>query len=422
MNSGHITNRTAMAPKPALFATAACVALAVLALASPRSEAPAGSAEPRAVEVDMAKCPACPAAPPCPAPQAPPPLPPAPSQQAAGECAPHPAVLAAFRRVDDWSRDGSGCPTDALWDALAAAGPPPKALVNVGCNRGYNLAGWLGRYAPAAGIVDGRSWLRALEAVKNTSGPVLKEGQCGACGNCREKYGARDPAPAEPPRIACMDAAVANVGLVNRILAHLGLAEPRQGVPRIDVSLLAFAGPGPANRTLYFPRVPEGDPRGILGADPGNDSDPVPVSTVDEWHARASAAGFPGEIDLLEVDAEGLDPAILRGAAGTLSSGAVRAVLFEHNTMGQWTNEPLKRTVDLLEGTGMACYLLSKRKRVWRIGGCDWIEDLGKKRKWANVMCFRRGDPWHEMVEGWNVTPEKAEHVVGKQTKQESAT
>ncbi|KAI9031413.1 hypothetical protein DFJ74DRAFT_744799 [Hyaloraphidium curvatum] len=404
-----------MAPKPALFATVACVALAVLALASPRSETPAGAAEPRAVEVDMAKSPACPAAPPCPAPEAPPPPPPAPSQQAAPhECAPHPAVLAAFRRVDGRRRDGSGCPTDALWDALAAAGPPPKALVNVGCNRGYNLAGWLGRYAPAAGVVDGQTWLRALTAVKDTSGPVLKEGQCGACGNCRENYTAREPAPAEPPRIACMDAAAANVGLVTRILAHLGLAEPRQGVPQIDVSLLAFAGPGPANRTLYFPRVPEGDPNGRLGTEAGNDTDPVPVSTVDEWHARASAAGFPGEIDLLEVDAEGLDPAILRGAAGTLFSGAVRAVLFEHNFVGRWQEESLKRTVDMLEAAGMACYLLSNRKRVWRIGGCDWFEALDETRKWANVMCFRRGDPWQEVAERWRVTPENADQVVGE--------
>ena len=51
----------------------------------------------------------------------------------------------------------------------------------------------------------------------------------------------------------------------------------------------------------------------VLGATAGEGMRPVQIVSVDEWHASR-----PGPVDLVKIDTEGSDPAVLKGALDTL--------------------------------------------------------------------------------------------------------
>merc|ERR1712039_398959 len=104
--------------------------------------------------------------------------------------------------------------------------------------------------------------------------------------------------------------------------------------------------------------VDEGTPNSI----------PIPVATVDTF----AASGAVKAIDILKIDAEGYDPAVLKGAEQVLQAGKAAVVTFEHNKgMGLWKTQHVHDITTRLDSFGYDCYFESSLKKWVPISESD---------------------------------------------------
>lgn len=102
-------------------------------------------------------------------------------------------------------------------------------------------------------------------------------------------------------------------------------------------------------------------------------------------------------IDMLEIDTEGNDPMVIKGAKEILQKGLVRLLFFEYHGIGKWKDISLKSVMqDLLE-MHYICYFAARKGRLYPIWGHFW-SDVYEFKQWSNVVCFLKDDPWHALV------------------------
>merc|ERR1740138_560257 len=112
----------------------------------------------------------------------------------------------------------------------------------------------------------------------------------------------------------------------------------------------------------------------------------VPVKTVDGLVAEI---GLP-RVDILLVDTEGADPAVLRGATNALKS--VRYLEFEvHRDLQQtaWSTTTLSSVVQDLDKQGFECYWAGNDAKLLNMNKC-WSANF-ERGTWANAACVKRG-------------------------------
>lgn len=109
----------------------------------------------------------------------------------------------------------------------------------------------------------------------------------------------------------------------------------------------------------------------------------VPVVTLDRELERLGVL----DVDLLKIDAEGLDWRVLRGTAGLLSRGRVRVVQFEYGDGWARSGGTLWSIVALLSRCGYGVRLL-------RSSGLTPVnlEALGEFFAYSNFVAFRKGE------------------------------
>ncbi len=88
-------------------------------------------------------------------------------------------------------------------------------------------------------------------------------------------------------------------------------------------------------------------------------------------------------IDVLKIDTEGHDPAVLAGAYKALSERRVNALSFEYHSLWERTNTTLRQCLDYLETFGYSCYY--DGDIVAKLTGC-WVPQY-ELRRWMNVVC-----------------------------------
>ncbi|KAI9002504.1 hypothetical protein DFJ74DRAFT_714033 [Hyaloraphidium curvatum] len=316
---------------------------------------------------------------------------------------------AVARRFYEVGRRRANCPPFELLRGIAERiADPSPAVVNIGCNKGYNVAAWLALWAPQLGIHSGRQWFDAL--------PGRTDRREGACKDAEQRYSparkaafvAADPAL---PNVWCIDPVASNAELVRGALAKLvGDALPAVRTVTAAFSYSPAPGTPPGSRTASFRDCKAGDE--LCSFETGARSVSVPLLSVDEWIAlenphRASATG---RISFMEIDTEGHDPAVLFGAAGTLASGLVDVVLFEYHHVGLWERVSLQIVVGMLAGHGYACYFPAAG-RTWRLDPCNWSEHWERDRWWSNVVCARGGTPFVEYLDSTAVNATNLDSV-----------
>eukprot|EP00947_MAST-08B_sp_MAST-8B-sp1_P005436 g5436.t1 len=105
------------------------------------------------------------------------------------------------------------------------------------------------------------------------------------------------------------------------------------------------------------------------------------------------------KIDILSIDAEGHDPAVLRGARGMLAAHRVRYIEFEHHEIGLWRHTSLSAVVRDLDFYGFDCYWAG-HGGLWAITGLMWHRSYDTlMKRWSNVVCVARADVWHGVLE-----------------------
>ena len=298
----------------------------------------------------------------------------------------------------------SSCPGHTWWprfvEALACQ---PLTIVLIGANKGYGVAAFLDFFAPELATTPASLYERLHARYGETVG-----GLCGMCEDCKvghvgrrvsrecvapsgERVGA---AAAFPIELHALEPLPANFEIITFGLGGVGSSRVEAGGVRLHLHQAAAVG-DPALESVPFMVCSPGEEGCgvVLGS---SDSEwayapkerrsalqNVTATTVDAFASRLGVA----VIDVLTVDAEGLDPDVLVGAEGLLRSQRVRLLEFEYNWQRSWEKTTLKSVVEKLDGFGYDCFLM-QHKFLLRATGC-WVAAYEFKN-WGNVMCLSR--------------------------------
>lgn len=280
---------------------------------------------------------------------------------------------------------GTNCPKADWVDAMVAADPRPgKTFMDVGCNKGNSAIKWMERW-DMSGFWSAEKW-----EGKIWSHGAMPNSCSGDFGNFTAKVfkAVKTDGPGKPIGI-CVEPMKSTIDLLHSTSDSLGYGSTQFGDFRI-VQAAVTDEQAAAGKIGHF-----------RDAEPGTEwfglhnfiQSDVPLKTVDGIMAENGIE----KIDILLVDTEGGDPAVLRGAAKTLKS--VRYLEFEvHRDLqgSSWSATSLLSVVDELDKQGFECYWAGNNGQVLNIKQC-W-NDSFERGTWANAACVKRGDIWEGVL------------------------
>lgn len=275
----------------------------------------------------------------------------------------------------------SNCPSDAWHDrvapllASASARSGEVVMLNIGANKGFNLADWMQRYTAAD--ISNKQW-HALMMTK--AEPTCRRQCCGMCLICHRGRS------------------------VQRATARLSLHafELQPSNERLLRQLVGFSGApvevhasAVSNYTgTVFTRDTGSPGYESVAAQKTWSKRAVPrnVTTVDAFLAAREI----DRVALASVDTEGWDGFVLRGMARALEAKRIDVVEFEY--VRAWKQHLGERALDStlrwLHGLGYACFWQGNRGALAQASGACWSEAFHERisHRWSNLVCSHRAD------------------------------
>jgi len=237
-----------------------------------------------------------------------------------------------------------------------------RTTLVVGGNKAYDCVGWL-RLSTGNQSYGSATWTRALQAaLPSTSLRDNDAGQhvanknvmpCGVCGQCKSVYPMLEKhAASEDGRVVCVEPLPANYEVISRAAEQLGWKDALQMVQAAGSNVSG------TDMTADFPKSgrrfgfgAEAIGIGERGLWDGTDAEKVRLVSVDNLIKELRIVP-----DVLLIDAEGHDPAILAGARQLLASASVGLVQFEKHAVGMWASTRLSTVIIELDGLGYVCF------------------------------------------------------------------
>ena len=287
----------------------------------------------------------------------------------------------------------SACPSgrwqDVLTPLLAPANSSePLVFVDVGANKGYNVAAFLQRYhRPDADLMS--RWAQAIRPFVSVELPpgvasrVHGPHYALLCGNCWTCFAAAPPRPARMPvdvRVHALEIVAKNANLIRTALAALHVPPSVAHVHHMAVSNVSGSVTlSDSEMGLETSGIAAGGAKGGVR---------VRATTLDDFANRlAWPPGSARVISQLTIDAEGHDPIVLDGARLLLAERRIRIVEFEYNRMGAWMEaHALERTIERLHRWRYECFFQGNFGQLARASGANWCAAY-EFRGWSNLVC-----------------------------------
>jgi hypothetical protein len=345
-------------------------------------------------------------------------------------------------------RDHSYCPKEDWLTAMATADPDSnKLMVNIGMNKGYNLAVWANVFQPHLQITP-RVWYEHLLTVK-----PIPEQTCGICDDCNQTFASSSSSLLLKSNakltLLGADLNCANVEGVEKVFLDISSKRNTSGLSLFT----ACAGLSNATSSVIITQCPFGyEQCGINvtyeGETLSTKQVEVPITTVDElmksfltkilresqqrkttssrysrennlFRTRAIKRYFQSSlttkpspyhplIDILLIDTEGNDYLVLQGTQKLIQTRSIRVIVFEYHWKLPWGEIKLENAVKEMDEFGYECYFQGFG-RLWKLTGRDCWHQTYEFYKWSNVMCVRREDIWFETLQQFIV-----KELVGK--------
>lgn len=318
------------------------------------------------------------------------------------------------RNHEWWSH--SAC-TDQLWierlipnGLLKSNDDSPYLVLDVGCNKGYTSADFLDALSPGAGM-NPDSLVTAIRSIEKEDN-VKYDRDCGVCNDCKKELN-KDRSSVREVDIHCFEPSPATYGMLTRVQEKLKVEENSKQSARWHVHNLGLHETSGNMAWHKACNTAVGDELCTIVPDGTPESISVGVVTVDDFLEK-NLKGAQPVVHVLKIDAEGIDPAVLKGAERTLREQRAIFVVFEFNPQlsekgdhphGMWgrggkPHKDLLEVTNWLDELSYDCFLDSKVDGPKNVnapplymitGGC--LSKEPDVRGWANVVCASRAYP-----------------------------
>ena len=272
---------------------------------------------------------------------------------------------------DDKAQTETTTEFTVLWEPSSRKRIPVG--IYVGCNKGIDAMDTL-RHLSQNPMYDKTAWLEALDL-----GESVRRGVCKAGETPQVEITASKPRPA---RLYCIEP-------MPRTIEHLNSAVEKlawQGEFRIWHGAVSDS-----DGSVMFPnskRIPGYESHGLENncENRPQNCESVTLTTLDTFvqqHVAVEPANKSDFIiDILSIDAEGFDWAVLQGGHSTLQK--TRYVEFEVHKMGLWASVTLETAITTMRSLNFVCYYAGSGGRLWRLTDCMTGPGFSV---WSNVAC-----------------------------------
>jgi hypothetical protein len=333
-----------------------------------------------------------------------------------------------------FKQDNSRCPIEDWLVAMSKVDSSPKFFVNVGVNRGYNIALWMNVFQPQLQYRT-MNWYDEIKHYVKGDAPYL----CGACADCKQNYPFFQPLQSEHLTILGVDLNCWNVEAIDSMMQRVN-----DQINTKDLTLFTTCA-GISNDTypLTMTKCWFGWETCGISSEISDEKEIVttPIITFTDlmhsflvhviqnhyqknkeflqspfnadhpfyhklirpfFHASETKPYHP-LIDVLMIDTEGNDYSVLKGSHLLLKARSIRVVIFEYHNYSPWKYQRLEDAKNEMDIYGYDCYFQG-RARLWKITGVNCWSNEYEFHFWSNVMCVRREDIWYEALQPFVVT------------------
>ena len=305
-----------------------------------------------------------------------------------------------------WRAHHSQCPSQIWWERAATSlANQTVTFVNVGANKGYNIAALAAQFG-----VNIRPWewyLALLDYRRDVGHPFdpkaagrARNGGGGAlCGVCR--------ACVERPKFISSS----GIQLVGIELLPENARWLRYAITKFNLSAQVFnlAAGNETGNAVYVPKDSSiGSESVQVSSTHGTTMLPVGTIALDDLFQRQRIR----HVHFVSIDAEGSDAQVLAGMRHHLRHGKIDAFEFEYSSFA-WrknSNATLLSTLEWLESLNYSCWWQGEDGCISLASSRCWSGALSEVA-WSNLACVRRHTFAHsavlklasECVNGWGV-------------------
>ncbi|GIM16526.1 hypothetical protein Vretimale_19157 [Volvox reticuliferus] len=266
----------------------------------------------------------------------------------------------------------------------AKAKEQQTTIADVGCNKAYFSATALNYLAPHYG-----NHLQLLFKLHDARGVYQKP--CGGCNECLQQPPNHTVGGQATVDVFCFEPSEIHVTSLTQARDALygppdGTSKPPGQETKVNFHITQAAVSN-SSGIARFPVNCTGNVCSLANSD--QQMQEVKITTVDE---QMRSRGLP-YLDVLKIDTEGFDPAVLAGAYESLANQRVGLLSFEYHKLWKRSRGTLKECVHYLDDLGYSCYY--DAPVLAKVSGSCW-QDAYEIRRWSNVVCVRRGTAMEE--------------------------
>jgi FkbM family methyltransferase len=303
-----------------------------------------------------------------------------------------------------WSH--TACPAqywlDNLPKILKKQGKREVTFMDVGCNKGYTSAKFFDSFTPGSAMNP----QTVHESILSSN--VKFDRDCGVCDDCRDTANNEDT-NFDKVTVHCFEPSPSSMSLLKATKDRIFKTNSTS-----QEWVLHEMGVSNTNGEMWWDGACKniGDETCKIVDKNTTGAVKIPTYTVDAFLIDYSVKA----VDILKIDAEGYDPAVLLGSENLLRSGKMPVVTFEYNPLdrvgGLWQTTKLENVVTTLDSNGYDCYFESNLKKhngefnspgefhnskdtpsLYLItGGCLPESAARSFRGWSNVVCALRAN------------------------------
>ena len=287
-----------------------------------------------------------------------------------------------------------GCPSSSWEDAVAEVPRQgPVVMVNIGANKGYNIAAFLALWTQTPGL-SVSAWQDAIVkyAKRYKKGALLSMNfiRCGVCGACSRR---------KPPKHSRSGGVAHAIELQSANRDLIRNASETTGVAQL-VRVHDFAASNQTKEMRFVAdkvnsQAGRESTQLCTGkcAGPSKQTKSIQAKTYDDF---ARDEGID-QAFLVSMDVEGFDPLVIEGMRKSIEARRIALFEFETHSKGYWKHESrsgappdeqraLGPILKWVEAAGYECFWQSVGGRLVPASGECWspgMEQMG----WANVLC-----------------------------------